>query len=181
MYGLVNRGIRDLAIKEGGDELWARIRERAGVELDDFLSMQAYEDDVTVALVGAASAELDVSAYDLLRRFGHHWVLFTGSEGYGPLMDISGDSLEHFLMNLDQMHARIKMSMPELDPPSFVCEKADDKTIMVQYFSNREGLAAMVVGLLEGLAEKFGDKATVELVSEKQVVSDADVLRISLA
>ncbi|MEM1261448.1 MAG: heme NO-binding domain-containing protein [Pseudomonadota bacterium] len=176
----MNRGVRDLVIAHGGKSLWDDVRQRAGVDTDDFSSMAAYDDAVTMALVAAASDIMDTPADDLLRQFGHHWVQFTGKEGYGPLMDLSGDSMVEFLLNLDQMHARIKMSMPELNPPQFSCEQGNDDSITVEYYSDRDGLAAMVIGLFEGLAQRFGEQAIVKHVSAKSGPDVPDVFEIEV-
>ncbi|MEM9533467.1 MAG: heme NO-binding domain-containing protein [Pseudomonadota bacterium] len=161
MYGLVNKGIRDFAIKEGGDLLWQKIRTRAGCKDDDFLSMHAYEDVVTVNLVDAAAAVLNLPAAEVMRLFGHHWVLYTADAGYGPLMKLSGDTLLTFLQNLDSMHARIQSSMPELRPPRFSCTVLDETTYQVDYISERAGLYPMVQGLLEGVAARLNEPAKV--------------------
>ena len=34
-----------------------------------------------------------------------------------------GRTLPQFLGNLDAMHARLSLSLPHLEPPSFVCEE----------------------------------------------------------
>ena len=55
MYGLVNKAVRGLVTQVAGEDAWARIRQDAGVEDDDFISLEAYDDDVTYRLVAAAS------------------------------------------------------------------------------------------------------------------------------
>ncbi len=67
-----------------------------------------------------------------------------------------GRSLPDFLGNLDSMHARLSLSMPELKPPSFVCDRLTGDRIRLEYWSDRPGLAPMITGLLSGLGEFFG-------------------------
>jgi hypothetical protein len=47
----------------------------------------------------------------------------TDQEGYGDLMDMSGETLPEFLQNLDELHARVGVIFPKLQPPSFDCEQ----------------------------------------------------------
>ncbi len=162
MYGLVNRAIEEMAIQVAGQEIWEAIKLKAGVEETTFLSMQAYPDKITYDLVEAASEILEVPADDLLRQFGKHWILFTAQEGYGSLLEASGSDLREFIENLDTMHSRIATTMPELNPPSFECEENAPDLLTIRYFSDREGLAPMVVGLLEGLGEMFNTPIFVE-------------------
>lgn len=161
MYGLVNRAVESLVRREHGDDVWRQVRALAGVETESFTRMHTYDDSVTYALVEAASATLDVPAEDLLRAFGHHWVRYVATEGYGPLMELGGATLEAFLANLDALHARVSMTYPELRPPSFRLETRPDGVLLLHYHSSRAGLAPMVVGLVEGLAERFGTTAEV--------------------
>ncbi|MFP5335031.1 MAG: heme NO-binding domain-containing protein [Actinomycetes bacterium] len=161
MYGLVNRAIQDLAVHLGGGQAWAEIKSRAGVDVESLVSMDVYPDDVTYRLVEAASDVFRLPAEEVLRAFGRHWILYTGRKGYGAVFETMGRTLPEFLLNLDAMHARLSLSMPELRPPSFVCQQEGEEQIRLQYWSEREGLAPMVVGLLEGLGDLFELEVTV--------------------
>ena len=174
MYGLVNQAIEDLALQLGGPDLWAQIRHGAGVEVEAFVGMQAYPDDVTYRLVDAASVALGIPAASVLEAFGKHWILYTARNGYGPLLETMGTTLPDFLGNLDAMHARITLSMPELRPPSFVCETLPDATLTVQYWSDRDGLAPMVRGLLVGLGEMFDTPVCVSQTTDRTSGADYD-------
>jgi hypothetical protein len=156
MYGLVNKAIEDMALAAGGEDLWRKIKAEAGVDVVAFVSMDAYPDEVTYSLVGAASKVLDTPAEEILRSFGKHWVLYTAREGYGPLLTSAGSSMAEFLRNLDALHVRVGLTMPELRPPSFQVETINEDRFTVSYFSERFGLAPMVVGLLEGVGTRFG-------------------------
>jgi hypothetical protein len=155
MYGLVNQGIQDLAVQLGGDDLWIKIKRQAGLEVEAFVGMEVYPDDITERLVLAASATLELSPAEVLRAFGKHWILYTARKGYGAVFDTMGRTLPQFLGNLDAMHARLSLSMPRLEPPSFVCEELEIGRLRLEYWSHRVGLAPMVVGLIDGLAELF--------------------------
>lgn len=155
MYGLVNRSMQDLVTSRYGTEAWERIRRAAAVELESFVSMQAYPDEITYALVSAASQELGASVPDLLYAFGEHWITDTGKRGYGDLMQLAGKSFVEFLQELDNMHSRVARTFPALQPPSFECTDIDEHSVRLHYYSSRPGLAPMVLGLLRGLATAF--------------------------
>ncbi len=183
MYGLVNNGIRDLVLETAGEDAWDEIRNQAGCPERDFISMQNYPDGLTYNLVAAASEHLNVPAQDLLQSFGKHWITFTGDQGYGPLLTMAGDDLAGFLSNLDAMHSRISLSFPDLDPPSFQAEEEPDGSILLRYYSNREGLAPMVLGLLQGVASRFDGSIEIQH-SAKRADSGHDefvITRISAA
>lgn len=163
MYGLVNRAIEDMAVQAGGPALWERIRSAAGLETASFQSMTSYPDELTFRLVAAAAQALDLPAEEVLRLFGRHWIIYTGREGYGPLLAMAGTTLPAFLRNLDAMHARVAVTMPELCPPSFVVTELADDLLEVEYRSTRTGLEPMVLGLLQGLAESLDTPAEITL------------------
>ncbi len=177
MYGLVNTAIRDLIIEAHGEAAWNRVRVRADLRSDTFMSMDPYPDEVTYGLVAAASAELGASPEALLEAFGEYWMRFTGNKGYGQALDFTGADVREFLENLDDMHARLSLSFPELEPPSFEVEEADGGELILHYYSERAGLAPMVVGLLRGVGERFGQSLEIRHLAPS---SEADHDRFSI-
>lgn len=174
VYGLVNQGLQDFVVSVGGAELWRAVRTAADVDAEMFVSGDIYPDAMTAQLVDAAGRVLDMPTTLLLRRFGKHWILYTARRGYGAIFDTMGRTLVEFLTNLDMMHTRLSLGMPELRPPSFVCEPFDDGRIRVEYRSDREGFAPMVIGLLEGLAEMYGLEVAVRHTAQRSPGRDHD-------
>lgn len=172
MYGLVNTAVADLARAVGGESAWQAIRARAGVDEESFIGMNGYPDDITYRLVAAASDELGLTQQQVLTAFGRHWVTYTSQQGWGPLLQAAGATLPEVLAGLDAMHARVRLMMPQLRPPSFTCTDLTPTTLVLHYWSDRPGLAPMVVGLVEGLAELLGGSASAEHV--RAVTQGAD-------
>ncbi|AVH65972.1 heme NO-binding protein [Nostoc sp. 'Peltigera membranacea cyanobiont' 213] len=155
MYGLVNKAIQDMVCSRFGEETWKQIKHKAEVDVDVFLSMEGYPDDITHKLVKAASVVLSLSPKQIMQAFGEFWVQYTAQEGYGEMMDMSGDTLPEFLENLDNLHARVGVSFPKLQPPSFECTDMEENSLSLHYRSDREGLTPMVIGLIKGLGTRF--------------------------
>jgi hypothetical protein len=179
MYGLVNKAVEDLAVQLGGGALWSAIVERAGLETPVFVAMESYDDAVTFRLVEAAGGILGLSQSEVLEAFGAHWILYTGREGYGPMLSAMGTTLPQFLGNLDAMHSRIALSMPALRPPSFACEELDGQRLLVRYWSERPGLAPMVTGLLKGLGARFDLDVTVTATTPRPDGVDHDTFLVT--
>jgi hypothetical protein len=178
MYGLINKAVRELIVVEFGSETWDRVRERAQVGEEDFVSMKQYDDAVTYSLVTAASDELGIPAETVLETFGSYWVKYVGADNYGHMMDAAGKTLPEFLMNLDQMHSRVMLTFPDLKPPSFQVTDQVGNRLRLHYYSARKGLAPLVVGLLNGLAEKFDTPIQVEQDREGSGADEHDVFDI---
>lgn len=155
MYGLINKAIQGLITEKFGEATWEDVRSRAGLSDEPFLPMEQYPDAVTYDLVQAATEVLQIPAEEVLQEFGIFWTMFTGAEGYKELMESAGDTFAEFVSNLDQLHARVKLLFPHLDPPSFLVFDREPNSLKVRYFSNREGLVPLVEGLFQGLANRF--------------------------
>lgn len=162
MYGMVNKGVKDLVLSAFGAEKWTEICRKAGITQDEFGAMEAYSDDVTYRLVGAASEVLGLSASAILQEFGKHWIKYTAGQGYGPLMDMFGDDFFEAISNINNLHQRVGLSMPHLSAPKFKINRLSPSELMLEYISQREGLSPMMIGLLYGLADKHNEKITVE-------------------
>lgn len=160
MYGLVNQAIKEMVVDGHGEAVWEKIRSEAGV-VDVFISMHQYPEDLTDKLVLAASAILHTNPSEILAGFGQYWVGFA-SRNYDYVLDMSGQDLLTFVKNLNNMHARIGLWMPDLKPPSFLVTDETPGTFKLQYRSSRGGYAPMVSGLLKGLGERFNTDVAIE-------------------
>lgn len=178
MYGLINRAIQDMVCEKFGEETWTEIRQHAGIHERIFLVLEPYPDEITHKLVASASEVLDLSPIEIMEAFGHHWIKFTGTAGYKEIMEMGGESLKEFLENLDDLHSRVGIQFPSLRPPSFECEEIDNETLKVHYSSTREGLAPMVVGLIEGLGNKFSTDVEVTQTESKEHGAEQDIFQI---
>lgn len=174
MYGMVNRAIQDHVHRCHGEAMWARVKERAGVDIDVFIRNEAYPDELSYCLVGAAAAEMGVAAEEVLHEFGIFWVLHTAREGYGDLMAAAGSSLPEFLQYLPNFHDRVALIYPNLKPPQFDYSNAGPDRITVHYHSHRTGLAPFVVGLLHGLGRMYETPVTVEHTVRRADGADHD-------
>jgi len=180
MYGLVNKAIEDLVVSLTGEETWLEIVRRAGIDVVTFVSLDSYPDEYTHRLVTAASEVLDLPPHEVLERFGEHWVRYTGREGYGHLLAAYGTDVATFLGNLDALHSRVIMIMPELRPPSFRIVEDGPGRFLVHYHSTRTGLAPMVTGLLRGIGSLFDVQLSVERRERREDGADHDVFAVTI-
>lgn len=178
MYGLINDSIRRLVLEREGEEAWRRILERSGTGYSTFAALHYYDDEVTYALVAAASAELKAPADELLRNFGRYWSTRIAPESYGDYLDSAGRRLPDVLEGLDDMHTRLQALFPELRPPSIELEDNGGEPLTVHYRSEREGLAPFMIGLLEGLSEVCDEPAEVRQTASRGEACDHDVFEL---
>ena len=175
MNGLINRAIEQLVVSMQGEAGWRGVCAHAGVAADGFVAMKSYDDDVTFRLVEAVSKRLDLPTDQVLEAFGMYWITYTADEGYGALMSSGGTHLREFLMNLDDLHGRVENLFPALRLPLFRVEDIAPTEYRIFYTSERAGLAPMVLGLVKGLAKRFGESVEVLHVHAKVRVDEEDI------
>jgi hypothetical protein len=179
MYGMINKAVEDMVCMQFGESVWEDIKSRAGVDIDVFMSNEAYPDEMTFQLVGAASEVLKIPAAAVLEAFGEHWVLHTAQKGYGGLMQANGSTLPEFLANLPSFHSRVQMLFPNLRPPGFECTDVTKNSLKLHYRSHRAGLVHFVIGLMQGLGKSFNTPVIVHLVESKEQGADHDVFDVN--
>jgi len=168
-------GLRDLILASHNETIWHNIFQASGLNEADFVSMQSYPDTLSYQLVGAACQVLNISSEVLLEDFGRFWVLKTGPSAYGSLLDMSGDSIPELLSNLDELHVHLNNMMPNLKPPSFSCEHITDHGLTLHYRSSRQGLTAMVLGLIDGIGQRFKTPCTAKVIRSQENVEGVHV------
>jgi len=178
MYGMVNNAVEELVVRNFGRERWLAIRARAEVDVEVFITNEPYDDAITYALVGAASAELGLTPDEVLVTFGEFWVLETATRSYGAMLEGAGRSLPEFLENLGQLHTRVQLMMPRLRPPEFTITDVTATTLTLHYHTHRAGLTSFVRGLVQGLGKRFGTPTTVEVVARKDEGADHDIFHV---
>lgn len=179
MYGIVNKAIEDLITEQFGAAEWEAVKEKSGIDIDFFLSNEPYDDAITYQLAGAAAEVLGLTVGQILIAFGEYWVLKTGKEKYGGLMEAGGKSFREFLVNLPLFHNRIMLIYPKLTPPEFKVSDITENTIHVHYHSKREGLQEFVRGLLQGLAILYQTDASIELIQSRDEGCSHEIFKIS--
>jgi hypothetical protein len=122
---------------------------------------------------------MNIPVSAVLQTFGEWWILKTGKEKYGGLMDAGGNSLREFLINLPAFHYRVMLIYPKLTPPEFKVSNIDECSIHVHYFSKRLGLEEFVRGLLTGLGKMYNTPMEVELIQSRNEGGDHEVFKVS--
>ena len=179
MYGIVNKAIEELVTENFGADKWELIKKRSGIDIEMFISTEAYDDDVTFKLAIAASEEMGIGLNEVLMAFGEWWILRTGKEKYGYLLASGGDNLKDFLIHLPLFHNRVSMIYPKLTPPEFKVSNIADHSLHLHYYSKRVGLKDFVRGLLSGLGKFYNCEVQSEIIESREEGSDHEVFKVT--
>ena len=180
MYGMVNEGLREFVIKNHGEDAWLQVCADAGLEQSRFEAMLTYDDAVTYGLVDAVRKRLGVDAATALHAFGEYWPTYAQETAIGKLIAFGGDDFVSVLESLDDMHERVVAALPQLRPPSFEVDILSERTIRLHYYSERNGLAPMAIGLLHGLAAQYNVKLELRHIAEKSKGANHDIFEIDV-
>lgn len=180
MYGMVHEALGQMVTRRANAEEWRRVCERAGVRSPTFISLSAYPDATTLALVTESAAALRLGVDELLVEFGRFWIEFALGTAYGPLLRDAGRTLRETLESLDAIHSRVGLALPDLKPPSFRVVSAPEGLVL-HYYSTRSGLVPFVIGLVHALGEMHDTKVEVRHTRDKARGADHDELLITVA
>ena len=178
MYGIVNNAIESLVKTNFGEENWQVVLKKSNIGIDYFLNSQPYDDEITFALAEAVSTVNNMPIGDVFRAFGEWWIVKTGQEKYGHLMEAGGSNLKEFLINLPDFHNRIMLIYPKLTPPEFKVSEVETSSLNLHYYSKRAGLREFVHGLITGLAKMYKVTVTITLTHSRDANFDHEIFNI---
>jgi hypothetical protein len=178
MYGIVNKAIEELIVENFGESKWELIKQKSEINIDYFISSEPYDDDVTFKLASTISEELNIPISQVLILFGEWWILKTGKEKYGYLLESGGENLKEFLINLPLFHNRVFLIYPNLTPPEFNVTDISENSLHLHYYSKRIGLQEFVRGLIQGLGKFYNCAVEIELIESRDQNSDHEVFKI---
>lgn len=180
MYGIVNQAIMGLIVDSYGYPKWEEILADSQVNVDSFSNKSIYPDQITYDLAISASKVLNMPLDDVLFSFGKYWVLSVANVKYNSLLKTGGDHAFEFLKNLPSFHSRVMLYYPDIAPPEFKVEEVDSKTLILHYYSFRNGLSSFVKGIVMGIGDFFGNKIICELTNLEENQYTSSIFEIKL-
>ena len=92
---------------------------------------------------------------DVLEAFGAHFLEYCVQSGYDRILKVLGRNLRDFLCNLDALHDHLANIYPGMEAPSFRCTETADGTLLLHYYSRRQGLEHIVIGIVKAVAKEM--------------------------
>lgn len=159
MKGIVFNLLESIVTREHGLATWDALLERTKLD-GTWTSLGTYADEELNKLVGAASSALSIPAAEVVRWFGRQALgLFV--ERYPQFFEPHTTTRGLLLTLNNIIHPEVRKLYPNADVPEFDFDTSSDEILLVGYRSHRK-LCAFAIGLIEGTAAHYGERATVE-------------------
>ncbi|XP_003743763.1 guanylate cyclase soluble subunit beta-1 [Galendromus occidentalis] len=168
-YGFVARALELLIEKEYGPETWDEIKKECNLSEEELLSRIVYDDSVLFELFSTTARIVGTNETVLLERFGEYFFEYCQTHaGYGQILRVLGSDLETFLQSIDSLHIHLLTFYPAMKTPNFTCERENDGSLILHYYSYRRGLEWMVVGAIRAVALRlFSEVVAIKILSSE--------------
>jgi hypothetical protein len=177
---MLNRGLQGFVHDFYGSDRWEEACLAADLPFFSFESMLHYDDDLTSRLLETLSIVLDRSKSEILEDFGTYVVSHEDLVPIRRLLRFGGETFVDFLHSLDDVHARMKVAMPNLEVPKLSLEVRGDDRFVVHYEFTKPGYGAVILGILRGMADDYGTLVTIEQISKSKGPLDREKMDIRL-
>lgn len=162
MHGLVNRSLQCFIRDTYGEDPWTATVARAGLGATEFDSLECYDDALSEALIGAASAVLNKPRAAMLEDLGTYLVATPGSQNVRRLLRFSGTGFEAFLYALEDLPDRARLAIPDLDLPALELRRTGAGEFVLAVRWRTPDAACVLIGLLRAMADDYGALALFE-------------------
>jgi hypothetical protein len=159
MKGIVFNLLESVITREHGLATWDALLEQSKLD-GAWTSLGTYADEHLYKLVGAASTALSLPAAEVVRWFGVQALgLFV--ERYPQFFKPHATTRGLLLTLNNIIHPEVRKLYPNADVPEFQFDTSSDEVLLIGYRSHRK-LCAFAIGLIEGAAAHYGERATIE-------------------
>ena len=174
MYGMIHRAMRNMVHDELGEDAWLALEQTLKIGPMDLLTGKVYDDALTLRIISEAAAQLNLSVDQCLVAFGQYWIRYANEGSLASVMNFTGQDLASFITNLDRLHLAVGAAMPGARLPAFATLQSEPGHLLVEYRSERAGFEPFVMGLLQGLMNRFHTRGQVQVArrGEQCVIFD---------
>jgi hypothetical protein len=161
MKGMVNKGIQEMVKAKFGAESWERIKREAGCDVPFFVIGEEYPNELTAALVKAASGVSGLTEEEVLVEFGKYWILNTGKKTYPTFYSLAGATPREFLLNLGHLYRTASRNKTTSGNALISHEELSDGRLLIHYRSS-SNLCAALLGHIIGVGMLFNQVVRVK-------------------
>lgn len=162
MLGLINSAIEGFVRETYGTGRWREVQRRAGFGFDRFEPLMTYDPKTTDMLLSAATGVLDRPRDAVLEDMGH-WLVAARSGGrLRRLLRFGGVGFVEFLQSLEDLPARARLALAELDLPPLHLMEEEAGLYRLRFDEPFSGAGAVLSGVLRSMADDYGVLALID-------------------
>lgn len=159
MHGMVFGELKKFVDKKLGGDTWRTLLVEAGLPSRVYVPIKVYPDKEIFSLVATASRLTGLDAPVILKDFG----AFIAADLlllFRRQIQKNWNVIDLLEQIEDTIHNVVRLRNPGAKPPQLRVERVADDNVIIHYTSSRR-MCALGIGLIEGIAEQFGDPVTV--------------------
>lgn len=125
-----------------------------------FLMSEQYDDQAFGRVLERASAFAGRTTEEVQRDFGEFAAQTTFARLYPAFFSVAGSTRNFLLTVEDRIHELVRATIPNARPPELDVTELDEDGVSITYTSARR-LCPLLVGLVDGTAAHYGERATI--------------------
>lgn len=160
MHALMNRSIPCFLQDTRGPALWQAVAADVGLPARLEALLPSEDPTLTEAMLDSAARHLTLSRDGLLEDLGTYLVAHPAREGIRRLLRFGGRSFDDFLMSVEDLPARGRLAMPDLDLPQVTLSETGTRWFRIELRAGLPGIGHLAIGLLRAMADDYGALVT---------------------
>lgn len=167
MHGLMNRAIECFVRDTYGQRTWRAVARAAGHDDPTFEAMLSYDDEVTDAVLEAATRELRKPEDAFLEDLGTYLVSHPTTEALRRLLRFGGVTFAEFLHSLDELPGRARLAVGDLVLPEIELEEEAEGTFRLSCRYHRPGFGHVLIGVIRAMADDYGALVLLDMLERR--------------
>jgi len=159
MHGIIHAELKKFVDTNHGPDAWAAILKEAGLENKTYITICAYPDEETLAIVKAASSLTHTPAEQILESFGE-FIVQDLVNMYRSLIKPEWKTMGLLLHAEETIHRVVRMKNKRAKPPQLQFEAIGPSMLKFTYSSPRR-LSSVARGIIKGVAKHYGETVTI--------------------
>ncbi|MEQ9261049.1 MAG: heme NO-binding domain-containing protein [Roseovarius sp.] len=159
MQALVNRAIEGFVRGTYGDPFWQAVLRRSGVGGASFDALLDYDSQATRRVICGLAMALGKSQEEVLEDIGTFLVASPRMRPVRRLLRFGGVDFVEFLHSLNDLPARTRLALPELQVPQLILREQGGDRFFLRVASPAQAphrYGHVMLGLLRAMADDYG-------------------------
>lgn len=156
MDALLLRSLQNYVLGTFGVTKWQEVCTTADQPSQTYEPMLRYEPGLSDRVADIVAWVLGRPVEAIWEDVGTYLVTNPDREGIRRLLRFGGVSFSDFLHSLEELPARAKLALPELDPPEVILDEVGPDRFELRCRSHLRGIQHVLMGVVTAMADDYG-------------------------